>query len=361
MGQTWVRVSGIVTTVAFGVLVVAGIGFLPTGGATSLIAATAIAIGFAGAGYGMLRLTRSSGIAVRATASARPDQEQAQRRGRRAVRVQSIVFLILGIAIFAIRLLLGGEDDGDPRLVVGGVVLIVLGVSGLIVSARAERPRAQDLDVDVERRREPDSPVHVGGWQRVTRRDLASVLAIAAPGAGLAIFFAWQSVSLFFFTIRGLDGAGLLIAAVLTFVAAVGVSVAVVSRIAPEVWIDVDGQRVRSGSRIVAWDEIIAARLSGTAAFIGGTRTLILTLEGPKKTRFPLILRRRGRLMLTGREREAVLALIEGAAIALPRAPEDPKGKFSRMLFPSHLDVTQARDLVARPPRSDEDLPVPLA
>ncbi|MEV7827384.1 hypothetical protein [Microbacterium enclense] len=361
MGKVSLNTSGVVMTAGFAIVVVAGVAVLPDGGVASLAAALAIAVGFAGGGYGILRMARSSGAAERVQTTAAADRARAQREAQRALRVQSIVSLVSGVLIGVTLPLL--EDPREGTVIRFGflsAVLVLLGIGGLIAGARSEgaRPDVEALPASSPRGA-PDQDSAVQGWQLITRRDLRSVLTVVAPGAGLLVFVALQSSSFFFFATRTMSR-GVAIAALLVVLVLIVIVVIVVVRAVPQVWINVATRRVRFGSKTVAWHEVTGARLSGSALFVGGRRSLVLTLEGPDKVRIPLILRRRGELAMTTPQRRAALAMIEGASIAVPRAPEDPTGKFSKTYYPSHLDAAQARSLVARPPRSDEELPVAI-
>lgn len=361
MGRVSSNVSGVVAAMTSLGLLIAGVMLLPGGGIISLLSALMIASGFAGAGYGILRIARSGGAAGRAS-TLTLDAAGAKRRAQRFLRVQSVFFLVFGSLIGAMSLWAGGDREGGGiRYVILGGALIVLGAGGLVAAARAGRLRPEDDAAPeggdaVSGAENSEAP----GWQLVTRRDLLTAVTMVAPGAGLILLLVWQATSAVLSTTRSMSG-GALAVTVVVIIALLVVAVIVMARTAPNVWIDVVEQRVRCGSRIAPWHEVTAARLSAASVFVGGTRSLVLTLEGAEKLRIPLILRRHGHVVMTPRQRSAVLALIEGARIVLPRAAEDPKGKFSRMLYPSHLDSAQARDLVARPPRSDEQLPVPLA
>ncbi|WP_285137280.1 hypothetical protein [Microbacterium sp. lyk4-40-TSB-66] len=328
---------------------------------TSLLSALLIASGFAGAGYGIVRIARSGGAAEPAVSIGTLDTAAARRRATRSLRVQSVVFVVFGSLVGAMSLWTGGDPgEGGMRFALLGGALVVLGAGGLTVASRAGRlPSENDAAPAGTSAVAGGDDSEAAGWQLVTRRDLLTVVTMAAPGAGLLLLLVWQGTSLLFSTTRFMSGSAIA-ATVVVVIGLAGVAVIVFARRAPNVWINVDEERVRCGSRFASWSEVTAARLSAASIFAGGTRSLVLTLEGADKLRIPLILRRRGHVAMTLPQRSAALALIEGARIVLPRAPEDPKGKFSRMLYPSHLDSSQARDLVARPPRSDEELPVPL-
>ena len=315
MGKVSLNTSGVVMTAGFAIVVVAGVAVLPDGGVASLAAALAIAVGFAGGGYGILRMARSSGAAERVQTTAAADRARAQREAQRALRVQSIVSLVSGVLIGVTLPLL--EDPREGTVIRFGflsAVLVLLGIGGLIAGARSEgaRPDVEALPASSPRGA-PDQDSAVEGWQLITRRDLRSVLTVVAPGAGLLVFVALQSSSFFFFATRTMSR-GVAIAALLVVLVLIVIVVIVVVRAVPQVWINVA----------------------------------------------TLILRRRGELAMTTPQRRAALAMIEGASIAVPRAPEDPTGKFSKTYYPSHLDAAQARSLVARPPRSDEELPVAI-
>lgn len=344
------RKAAIVVALAAMPVLVASVVFLPTGGVASLLAAVGLALGLAGIGLALLWTTRSSWAPEPAPAVRTPDRAAAQRRTRRGLQVQGWIGVVGGLGLLA--LVLGIDDDERSAVRFGALAvgLLILGAVSIVVArATGRATREQDAASD-------DEPLP-SGWILVSRRDRGSLLVFALPGLFAVLWGAWQFLPLFLLSVR--EGPTLLAATLGLAAVAVVVAAAVWAvRFIPDVCVDAHAARVRVGARTSSASDLTAARVSATAMTTGGTRSLFLILEGPGKLRVPLLLRRRGELAMTPAQRRAAVALVEAAAIELPRAKEDPRGKFSRTLYPTHLDAAQARELVARPPRSDEDLPV---
>lgn len=347
------RRAAIILAIVAVALIATSVFFLPTGGLVSLLAAGGMAAGLAATGQAVVWATRSSWEPDTAPTPSTPDRAHNQRRARRVLRILGWVAIGLGVIPAA---LLFSVDSFAPsavlRLAVLSATAVALGVVTLVAVRVAGRSRPEE-DAEVE----DDAPA-VSGWIRVSQRDRATVLIFALPGLFGALWAAWQVLPAFLLLRNEVSFAVPII--VLGAAAVIVVPATWVWRRTPDVWVDVDAELVRAGSRTVAWSAVTAARVVATGGLTGGTRSVFLTLEGPDKLRLPLLLRRQGGLAMTPSQRRAAVALIEGADISLPRAKEDPHGKFSRTLFPTHVDAAQARDLVARPPRSDEDLPVTL-
>lgn len=347
------RKAAIVVAIAAMPVLVASVVFLPAGGVVSLLAAVGLALGLTGAGLALLWATRTSWAPEPASAPRAPDRAAVQRRARRVMQVQGWIGLVGGLGILGLAL--GTDDDERSAVRLGALAvgLLVLGAVSIVVARTTGRGRTeQDAAAD-------DEPLP-SGWILVSRRDRGSLLVFALPGLLALLWGVWQFLPLFLLTVR--EGSALLAATLgLAAVALVGGAAVWAVRFIPDVWVDAHAARVRVGSRTSPAGELTAARLSATAMVTGGSRSLFLILEGPGKLRVPLLLRKRGDLAMTPAQRRAAVALVEAAAIELPRAKEDPRGKFSRTLYPTHLDASQAREIVARPPRSDEDLPVAVA
>lgn len=342
------RVSGAVLLVLALAGGVASVIFLPAGGVISVVSALGLALCVAAVALAAVWFSRRSWAPEPAPGWTPVDRARDRERLRRVTRVQGIICVVFGVGLIAVAVVFP-TDAGTLRASVIGVLVLVLGVIGLFASRRVAA-RVEDDAPDTQ----PDAMPT--GWVLVTPRDRGTILLFALPGLALSVVAVWQMTSLLLLIARA-STLGLVIA-VLALTAAVIGAGAWVSRLLPEVSVDVGAGLVRTGSREVPWSSFTAARLQASSTFVGGPRSLFLVLEGPEKLRAPLLLRRRGDLAMSDEQRRAALAALDGAQIALPRAPEDPKGKFSRSLFPQHVDAAQARELVAHPPRSDQDLPV---
>lgn len=127
----------------------------------------------------------------------------------------------------------------------------------------------------------------------------------------------------------------------------------------PDVWVNAAEHRLRSGRRTVEWRDLQSAELIVAAQSLRGKRTLILVLRDSAGVRVPLLLRRRERLGLTAAGARLAWQVVYASSIAMPRAKEDPTGKFSRWNFPTHVSKADALDLIARPPAPGDALPTP--
>lgn len=124
-------------------------------------------------------------------------------------------------------------------------------------------------------------------------------------------------------------------------------------------WVSRDGSWLRKGKRSIAANEITAASVLVAPWVPDATeRSLTLVVEGPNGFRAAIGLRRRGRLVLTARGSTALATLISGSGIDLPRDKEDPRGRFSRVLYPTHLTRSDTWAIVLHPPADGEPLPI---
>lgn len=343
------RAAVVVAVVALPVLV-ASVVFLPTGGAVSVLSALGMAAGLTGVGLAMLWATRSSWKPEPAPSPRSPDRSVAHRRAVRVARVQGCIGIVGGLGIALLALGIEDDDRSALRLGAAGIGISVLGAATLVlVHASGRKREEEDAASD-------DDPLP-SGWILVSRRESGSWLVFAVPTMAALVWGAWQFIPLFVLALRGASPLALAALGIVAIAAALSGVVWGLRQIA-DVCFDTATARVRVGSRTLAASDLTTARVSAATMLAGGTRSLFLILEGPGKLRVPLLLRRHGRLAMDPVQRRAAVALVEAARIAPPRAKEDPRGRFSRTLFPTHLDAAQARELVAHPPRSDEDLPI---
>lgn len=119
-----------------------------------------------------------------------------------------------------------------------------------------------------------------------------------------------------------------------------------------------DGARLRVRSSEVAATEIVTAMIVFTPWEPDATeRNLGVVLGTANALRAFVALRRRGRLALTEEETRLLLELVAHSEIELPHDKDDPRGRFSRALYPNFLTRTEALDLISRPPGDGERLP----
>lgn len=352
--------SGATLIVVAVIAAVVFVTLVPTGGGVSLAAAIGLAAAVALAGLGAVWLTRTTWGPEPTPSEDTSDPDRRRRAAARGALVHASVLLFLGVA-GAVTLVLFIVES--PREIVRLSILAVLVVTSLVIgiaSLRAVRGSGRSAslaealpDTASDAVAQPAAP----GWVLVTARDAGTIALYGSIGMLSFGLLAWQALSLLLGRDLGAIGTAIVLGAL-------GIAALLLwrwlSRQFPEVRVDVPARRLRAGKREAPWTDITAARVSVARLVPGAPRTLFLTLEGVDKLAVPLVLRRGGRLGMTDDQRRAALALVEGADIRLPRAREDAGGRFSRALFPTHVDAGEARELLVRPPRSDDDLPVKL-
>lgn len=342
-----------VLTIAASVVAGVGAGWVMSDSRWSLLAASVLTASTIGMGVGILWTMRASwadvtwppGGVVRSEAE----------RVRRSYRILGVM-LITPVPVLLALLVWGVVSVGIPPtyLALTIAAAVVYGVAGVFLliagRARAEPPRS------LPSHREPpvgdDEAVPRDGWQPLGPR--ASRWAMAAslgPLSFVIILLPMQLMTAF----RDFPWAPAVFG--LAFAGTIGICVVLVNRAAPRVHVHLRDERIRAGSREARWDEVTAAELLATPPYEGEPRTLVLTLQSPDGLRAPLVIRRREDLALTKAEAAIAARLIEASAIELPRDKDDPRGKFSRQLYPAHLTKSEALDVVASPPTMSDPLP----
>lgn len=149
-----------------------------------------------------------------------------------------------------------------------------------------------------------------------------------------------------------------LLGAVLLGVAAIIISTVVRRRSRPP-RISRDASRLLVGTKEVPTASITTAMVIAHPWEPDATaRSLAVVLTASDRLRAVVGLRERGRLVLTEDQTDLLVAALERADIDLPRDKDDPRGRFSRMLYPSHLTKSDALHLVQQPPGDGEALPI---
>ncbi|WP_413355270.1 hypothetical protein [Microbacterium sp. 1P06AB] len=117
-------------------------------------------------------------------------------------------------------------------------------------------------------------------------------------------------------------------------------------------------EEIRFRGRILRWSEVTRAELSADPPWKGAPRTLILSIGGGSPHRGRVVLRRKGDLELSDDETTLLARIIDASAIDLPHDKDDPRGRFSRQLYPNNLTKAEAAAVVADPPGADVGLPI---
>lgn len=114
---------------------------------------------------------------------------------------------------------------------------------------------------------------------------------------------------------------------------------------------------VRRGRRRVSFDRIEAARLLPDPN-LSLSMGVHLQLEAPKLG-FRVPIHDGYDFTLKKRAREMLLELLPHTSIEMPTSHYDPKGKFAKYNFPSHITKDEAIALMQKPPKPGDPLPIP--
>ncbi len=273
-------------------------------------------------------------------------------RARRALRNTGILMLApLPIAVGALAWMIGEGEVEWLRVLYLGLLTSAYGGSGVLF-IRMSRGSRGSSDAVSSARPEQDAPAGPG-WH-----PLGGPIGTAMFGAALAPYalLALAGAAQVYLTFDD-AGEGSVIAVSLIAVGAV-VALLLFRRYNRQAEVDVSARTIRLGSTAVPWDAVARAELLAQPWWTGSPRTLILVLGDDAKARGRIVLRRREALELSSDETDVIRRIVEASRIDLPRDKDDPRGRFSRQLYPNALTKEQAAALVTDPPTMDEDLPV---
>lgn len=113
-----------------------------------------------------------------------------------------------------------------------------------------------------------------------------------------------------------------------------------------------EGQ-LRRGRRIMSFTAIDAARLEG-----GPSAELSLILEASDGFGMLVPIHDGRKRILRGDTRKVLLQILPQSSIVISTSPYDPKGRFARYNFPTHLTKADAIALLENPPNPGDPLPV---
>ncbi|MDO7881424.1 hypothetical protein [Antiquaquibacter soli] len=116
-----------------------------------------------------------------------------------------------------------------------------------------------------------------------------------------------------------------------------------------------ESRRLRRGRRKVEASDVYAARL---LIDVDNYSALDLQLDAPRLA-FRIQLHDGHSIVLDDRARELLLDLLPHTSIAMPESQYDPKGKFAKYNFPSHITKAEAITLMEEPPGPGDPLPIP--
>ncbi|MDN3494772.1 hypothetical protein QL996_02435 [Planococcus sp. APC 4015] len=345
------RLAGVISiAVSVGIGIAAG--WLIADPAWSIPAALLATVATVGMAVGVLWMLRPS-WADKTWPPAGPDLPPDD-RARRSARVMGIVLLApLPLAFASLAWAIAEGSTRWERLFVLAMFVTAYGASGVWFLRSA---RASPADPDPSHTRRPaasrDENGDTPGWRSFSRpaRGLLSATLIG-PTIILVLIVPTQLLLI-------LEDVpwGMLIWTV-ALVAAIVIGIFWLRRATPQIEIDVARERLRAGRHTRSWSELSRAELMAVPPWTGAARTLVLTLGDGVGLRAPVALRQKESLTLTDEETALLLRIIAASSIELPRDKEDPRGRFSKQLYPNALTKDQAHALVADPPGRNDPLP----
>ena len=113
--------------------------------------------------------------------------------------------------------------------------------------------------------------------------------------------------------------------------------------------------RLRRGRRSMAFADITFAKL---IVGPGHARSLGLRF-GNSRLELIAPLREGARVLLDPATRDLMATVLSESSVAIPTDRYDPKGKFARSGFPTHVTREEAIELVRSPPGPSDPLPIP--
>jgi hypothetical protein len=264
------------------------------------------------------------------------------------------VFLLAVAASAATGLIVSDADDPSRGVGVVGLVIALMVVGGSFVGLGLVRTPAPVVSTT---RPDDDSAARAAPWVRLGPEGfVASMQPVGAYSyatGGGALFAAWG-------VLLPLGTAGVIFAVSLTAVGVVA-TVAFRRRQGRPWWAARDGSAIRRGAKEARADEITSAFLvCAPWDEAASRRSLAITLETAQGFRATVALRSLGKLVLTADETFVLAELVSRSAIRLPRDAHDPRGRFSKALYPSHVSHAEALAVVRDPPGDGETLPIIL-
>ncbi len=320
-----------------------------------VLAAIVLSFGCVGTAAGLVLARRKSWT----DPSWPPDAQSKPWTVRRTRRVSLLygVFLVL-MSLAGTATLVGTEQPGIDDAGRGWVIVGVLALVGLLLTvtgarrapeavSSSDRPATTSVDGSEEWVRLGSSPRGLFSWWA----PLGSLdQPFLIPTIVGAVFFpltafrfgAWAWV--------------LVAAGLLATVAIVGV---MLHRRSQPPSISRDATRMLIGKAEVPSASVIGAMVIASPWEPDATaRNLAVVFSTSGKARAVVGLRNRGHLALSEDQTALLAAAIEQSDIQLPHDKDDPKGRFSRSLYPNYLTKADAVRMVENPPGDGDRLPV---
>lgn len=275
-------------------------------------------------------------------------------RARRMMLLSGAFVLVVSVTGACALVITGsGADSESARswVLIGAFAL--LGVTFVVSGARPV-PDAVDSSA-----RPDDLQTVDDGWLRVDAGG-----SLASQGWATATIFPFQAPMLMIAFLPILLRAPLWLMATVVAGVAVIVMIAFVIARRPKrsPFVARDGSAIRRGATESPAPAITAANLFWAPWTPNATeRSLTITFAGAEGFRATVALRTRGHLALSRTATTALVELVMRSSIELPRDREDPRGRFSRVLYPTHLTKSEALAVIEHPPGDGEALPVAAA
>ena len=199
-----------------------------------------------------------------------------------------------------------------------------------------------------------------GGWVPLGRYRWLSTLVMLAglPSALVVWWLGWSALQ---FGVLVTDGAATPVRILIGFAALVLVVAVVVllqSRHAPRPFANFDCSELRLGKRTIPMSEITWAQLFLWERKRSRSVRLMFGTASKLQVGF-LLVGSRGSTLDAGTAR-LVAEVLRRSEVAMPVDQYDPKGRFAKTNFPTHLTREEAVDVVLTPPVHGTELPIPF-
>lgn len=320
-----------------------------------VFAAIVLSFGCVGAAAGLV-LARRKSWSDATWPPDTPARAWSVRRIRRVLLVYGVFLVAMALAV-GVATAIGGEP-GEPDDVGQGWVLVVLlavaGVVSIVLGLRrtpeavqsSERPTGSTDEGEEWVRLGPARPRGLFSWWAGLVFTGQPFLVIGAVGALFPLLSLRLGAWTWTLAATGVLGAALI----------AGIVLRRRSR-APS--LSRDATRFLVGEREFPVADIMSAMVMVSRWEPDATaRSLAIVFSARDRARAVVELRDRGHLALTEDETALLMAAVERSRIDLPRDEEDPRGRFSRALYPNYLTKEEAAQMVERPPGDGDPLPV---
>ncbi|MFD3444551.1 hypothetical protein ACFDTO_08130 [Microbacteriaceae bacterium 4G12] len=208
--------------------------------------------------------------------------------------------------------------------------------------------------------RESSDELLPSGWVPLGRyRWLSTLVMLAGLPSALVVW--WAGWSVLQFSVLVTDGAAVpvrILVGLAALVLVVAVIVLLQSRHAPRPFANFDRSELRLGKRTVPMSEIVWAQLYVWERKRSRSVRLMFGTASKLQVGFVLV-GSRGPALDEDTVR-LVAEVLRRSEVAMPVDQYDPKGRFAKTNFPTHLTRDEAVEVVRTPPVLGTDLPIPF-